>query len=213
LLHERAARRHRPDRGQRRAPVDRPGLYLNSFCLQEARGYSALDTGLLTLPLAVVSVIWGPLNGRVLARHGSRVPLVLAGFALIAAGVILSAVTTSTMIVVLLVAYAAMGLGNSAVSAPITHTAVAGMPPAQAGVAAGVSSTTRQVGQTIGVAVAGVTIAAVPAGHPQQLAAATHAGWWLIAAYGLTILVLGSLSTTARAKATEEHAVLAPPSA
>jgi MFS family permease len=87
----------------------------------------------------VVSVIWGPLNGRVLARHGSRVPLVLAGFALIATGVILSAVTTSTMIVVLLVAYAAMGLGNSAVSAPITHTAVAGMPPAQAGVAAGVS--------------------------------------------------------------------------
>jgi hypothetical protein len=81
------------------------------------------------------------------------------------------------------------------------------MPPAQAGVAAGVSSTTRQVGQTIGVAVVGVTIAAVPAGHTQQLAAATHTGWWLIAAYGLTILVLGTLSTTARAKATAEHAV------
>jgi hypothetical protein len=127
--------------------------------------------------------------------------------ALTATGVILSTVTTSTMIVVLLVAYAAMGLGNSAVSAPITHTAVAGMPPAQAGVAAGVSSTTRQVGQTIGVAVAGVTIAAVPAGHTQQLAAATHTGWWLIAAYGLTILVLGILSTTARAKAIAEHAV------
>jgi hypothetical protein len=127
--------------------------------------------------------------------------------ALTATGVILSTVTTSTMIVVLLVAYAAMGLGNSAVSAPITHTAVAGMPPAQAGVAAGVSSTTRQVGQTLGVAVAGVTIAAVPAGHTQQLARGIHTGWWLIAAYGLTILVLGTLSTTARAKATAEHAV------
>ena len=185
-------------------------LYLNSIYLQEARGFSALDTGLLTLPLAVVSVIWGPLNGRVLARYGSRVPLVLAGLALIATGVILSAVTTSTMIVVLLVAYAAMGLGNSAVGAPITHTAVAGMPPAQAGVAAGVSSTTRQVGGTIGVAVAGVTIAAVPAGHAQQLAAATHTGWWLVAGYGLTIAVLGILSTTAKAKATAERAVPAP---
>jgi EmrB/QacA subfamily drug resistance transporter len=186
-------------------------LYLNSIYLQEARGYSALDTGLLTLPLAVVSVIWGPVNGRVLARYGSRVPLALAGLALLATGLILATVTTSTSIIVLLVAYAAMGLGNSAVGAPITHTAVAGMPPAQAGVAAGVSSTARQVGQTIGVAVAGATIAAVPIGHAQQLAVATHTGWWLIAAYGLTILILGILSTTAKAKATAEHALPATP--
>jgi len=178
-------------------------LYLNSIYLQDARGYSAFDTGLLTLPVSVVSVIWGPLNGHVLARFGSRVPFVLAGVAFIVAGVMLATVTPGTSIGWLLVAYAAMGFANSAVGTPITHTAVAGMPPAQAGVAAGVNSTTRQFGQTIGVAVAGVTLGSAPvAEHVPQLAAATHPGWWLIAGYGCAIVALGYVSTTSFAKET-----------
>jgi EmrB/QacA subfamily drug resistance transporter len=182
-------------------------LYLNSIYLQESRGFSPLRTGLLILPLAIVSLVWGPLNGRVLARHGARPCLILAGLALAAVGVILATVTPTTPIVLLLVAYAAMGLGNSAVGSPITATAVAGMPIAQAGVAAGVSSTTRQVGSTIGVAIAGATLAAVGPGNPARLAVATHVGWWLIAAYGVTVAVLGLVITTAKAKATAGHAV------
>jgi EmrB/QacA subfamily drug resistance transporter len=177
-------------------------LYLNSIYLQEARGDSPLRTGLLLAPLALVSLIWGPVNGRVLARYGARPCLILAGLALIVVGVILARVTISTPVPLLLVAYAAMGLGNSAVGAPITATAVAGMPLAQAGVAAGVSSTTRQIGATVGVAVAGATLAAASAHGPASLAAATHAGWWLIAAYGVTVLLLGLAITTARARAT-----------
>jgi EmrB/QacA subfamily drug resistance transporter len=50
-------------------------LYLNSIYLQEARGYSPLDAGLLMLPLAVVSVLWGPRNGKILAKHGSPHPV------------------------------------------------------------------------------------------------------------------------------------------
>ncbi len=182
-------------------------LYLNSTYLQEARHYSPLDTGLLVLPLAIVSVIWGPRNGRMLAKFGPRRSLIIGGLAVTAVGVLLSSVTTTTPIWWLLIAYAALGLGNSSISGPITHTAVAGMPPSQASVAAGVSATTRQVGATIGVAVAGVTIAAIPVTHVHQLAAATHTGWWLIAAYGLTILALGIISTTKWAKATAEKAL------
>jgi MFS family permease len=178
-------------------------LYLNSIYLQDARGYSAFETGLLTLPLSVVSVIWGPLNGHVLARYGARVPFVLAGVSFIVAGAMLATVTPITSIGWLLVAYAAMGFANSAVGTPITHTAVAGMPPAQAGVAAGVNSTTRQFGTTLGVAVAGVILGSVPvAEHMPQLAAATHPGWWLVAAYGCAIVVLGYVSTSTFAKQT-----------
>ena len=46
------------------------------------------------------------------------------------------------------------------VNAPITNTAVSGMPRAQAGVAAAVASTSRQIGQTLGVAVIGAVLAA-----------------------------------------------------
>jgi EmrB/QacA subfamily drug resistance transporter len=184
-------------------------LYLNSIYLQEARGYSPLEAGLAMLPLAVVSVLWGPRNGKILGQHGARIPLIIAGTALTAAAVILTQVSLSTPVVWLLVAYALMGLGNSAVGAPITHTAVAGMPREQAGAAAGVSSATRQIGQTVGVAIAGVTLAA-GSGTRASLAAATHLGWTLNAGYGVAVLILGLLSTTAWAKATARDTT-APP--
>ena len=51
------------------------------------------------------------------------------------------------------------GIGFGMVNAPITNTAVSGMPRAQAGVAAAVASTSRQIGQTLGVAVIGAVLA------------------------------------------------------
>jgi EmrB/QacA subfamily drug resistance transporter len=185
-------------------------LYLNSIYLQEARGYSPLDAGLLMLPLAVVSVLWGPRNGKILGKYGSRVPLLIAGIALTAAAALLTQVSLTTPISWLLIAYALMGLGNSAVGAPITHTAVAGMPREQAGAAAGVSSATRQIGQTAGVAIAGVTLAGGSSSHA-ALATATHLGWTLNIGYGAAVLLLGLLSTTAWAKKTAHDAAMTPP--
>ena len=51
------------------------------------------------------------------------------------------------------------GIGFGMINPPITNTAVLGMPPAQAGVAAAVASTSRQLGQTLGVAVVGAIAA------------------------------------------------------
>ena len=56
--------------------------------------------------------------------------------------------------------YVLFGIGFGLVNAPITNTAVSGMPRAQAGVAAAVASTSRQIGQTLGVAVIGAVLAA-----------------------------------------------------
>lgn len=182
-------------------------LYLNSIYLQDARSYSPLHTGLLMVPLAIVSVLWGPRNGKLLAKYGCRIPLVIAGIALTLAAAILIQVSLTIPIVWLLISYALMGLGNSSVGAPITHTAVAGMPPDQAGVAAGVSSTTRQIGQTIGVAIASVILASTTTNTHAQLAIATRTGWIINGAYGLVVLVLGLIGTTAYAKHTAEKAL------
>lgn len=72
--------------------------------------------------------------------------------------------------------YVVFGIGFGLVNAPITNTAVSGMPRAQAGVAAAVASTSRQVGQTLGVAVVGAVLAAgVGAGtSPDDFAAAAR---------------------------------------
>ena len=68
---------------------------------------------------------------------------------------ILAQLTAHTAFGLLIVAYVLFGLGSGLINPPITNTAVSGMPPSQAGVAAAVASTGRQVGQTLGVAVLG----------------------------------------------------------
>ena len=66
----------------------------------------------------------------------------------------------------LLAAYVVFGLGFGFVNAPITNAAVSGMPRAQAGVAAAIATTSRQVGQTLGVAVVGAIVASHAGARP-----------------------------------------------
>ena len=100
------------------------------------------------------------------------------------------------------------------VNPPITTTAVLGMPPAQAGVAAAVASTSRQVGQTLGVAIAGAIAATALGAVGPGFVASSHAAWWVVTGCGLAVLALGLLCTTGWANATarriaEESAHLA----
>ncbi len=173
-------------------------LFLNTLYLQDVRGYSALQAGLCTLPMAVMALVCSPLSGRVVGGRGPRAPLVLAGACMFAAAVMLTGLTTTTPLALLLAAYAIFGAGFGTVNSPITYTAVSGMPNNQAGVAAAIASTSRQIGQALGVAVSGSIVgAATVAGIGPQLASASHTAWWTIAGCGLAVLAIG-LATTGR---------------
>jgi EmrB/QacA subfamily drug resistance transporter len=161
-------------------------LFLNSIYLQETRGFSALHAGLLTLPMAAMTAVFAPLSGRIVGAWGARVPLVIAGIGLTAAGLLLTTLTPTSPIPLLVAAYAAFGIGFGMVNAPITNTAVSGMPVQQAGVAAAIASTSRQVGAALGVAVIGAFAGGV-------------AGWWIIAGCGTAVAVLGLATTGQRA--------------
>jgi len=175
-------------------------LFLNTLYLQDVRGLSALDAGLLTLPMAAMTIIVSPLSGALVGRRGARLPLMAAGVALTVGSLMLTGLTTSTSYGWLLASYLIFGIGFGLVNPPITNTAVSGMPPAQAGVAAAVASTSRQVGQALGVAVIGVAATAGLDGDlGRGLATSSHPGWWIIVACSAAVLVLGFLSTTARA--------------
>jgi EmrB/QacA subfamily drug resistance transporter len=171
-------------------------LFLNTLYLQDARGLTPLHAGLLTLPMAAAAAVFAPLTGRFVGRRGARLPLIVAGLGIAVSGVMLTRMTPDTSTAYLIAAYVVFGVGFGCVNAPITNAAVSGMPAAQAGVAAAVASTSRQVGTTLGVAVIGA-VAVSASGSPAQLAAATDPGWWIIAGSGLLIVAVGWLTTGA----------------
>ncbi len=95
------------------------------------------------------------------------------------------------------------GIGFGLVNAPITNTAVSGMPRAQAGVAAAVASTSRQIGTSLGVAVIGAVMAAgVRGGFGQTFTDAGRTAWWIIAGCGAAVLLVGALTSGPWARAT-----------
>jgi EmrB/QacA subfamily drug resistance transporter len=172
-------------------------LFLNTIYLQDVRHLSPLDAGLYTLPVAAMMMIFAPLSGRMTGRTGSRAPLVAAGVALMISPLLLTGLDPTTPAWLLFLSYVMFGAGFGMVNPPITNTAISGMPPAQAGVAAAVASTSRQVGQTLGVAVIGAVAGAGAANaFGPQFATATHPGWWIIFGLAAAVLVLGVVTTT-----------------
>jgi EmrB/QacA subfamily drug resistance transporter len=174
-------------------------LFLNTLYLQDARGLSPVQAGLATVPLALMTVVISPLSGRLVGRRGPRVPLVIAGMCLVTAAAMLTGLAAETSLAWLMVAYAVFGAGFGFVNAPITNAAVSGMPRAQAGVASALATTSRQVGQTLGVAIVG----AIVTSHIGQaaLSPASHPAWWTLTGLGAVVLVLGLVATTGRATA------------
>ncbi len=181
-------------------------LFLNTLYLQDVRGLSPASAGLCTLPIAAMTVLCSPIAGRVVGARGVRGPLVVGGLGLGLGGLMLVSLSADTSLGWLLAAYCVFGLGFGAVNPPITNTAVSGMPPSQAGVAAAVATTSRQVGLTLGVAVVGAVVAAGLSGSlHDDLATATHAAWWIIAALGAGIVALGLAASTTAARASAER--------
>ena len=121
-----------------------------------------------------------------------------------ASGLLFAAFDAESANPLLFTGYVLFGIGFGLVNAPITNTAVSGMPRAQAGVAAAVASTSRQVGQSLGVAVIGAVLAAgagAGAGSAEFIAAGRPA-YWIIAGCGAAVLVLGALTSGPWARAT-----------
>jgi EmrB/QacA subfamily drug resistance transporter len=181
-------------------------LFLNTLYLQDVRGLSPASAGLCTLPMAAMTVLVSPISGRVVAARGVRGPLVVGGLGLGVGSLMLVSLSAHTSLGWLLAAYSVFGLGFGAVNAPITNAAVSGMPASQAGVAAAVASTSRQVGQTLGVAALGAVATAGVAGSlHDHLATTSHPAWWIIAAIGAGIVALGLAASTVSARASAER--------
>jgi EmrB/QacA subfamily drug resistance transporter len=181
-------------------------LFVNTLYLQDVRGYSALHAGLYTLPMAAMTVVFAPLSGRIVGARGPRLPLLVAGAAITISGIMLIRLTSITPMSWLILAYVIFGIGFGLVNAPITNTAVSGMPRSQAGVAAAIASTSRQVGSALGVAVVGSAVLSALTGQFRLgFATASHVGWLIIAGCGVAVIAVSAITTGRWARGTAEQ--------
>ncbi len=182
-------------------------LFLNTLYLQDVRGYSPLHAGLYTLPMALMTLVFAPISGRITGSRGPRISLVVAGLGYIVSATMLTRLTADTSFGWLAVSYIIFGIGFGVVNAPITNTAISGMPRSQAGVASAIASTSRQVGQSLGVAVVGSIVTAGLVGSFEDgFIDAARPAWTVMLCAGVVVLILAVVTTGEWARGTA-HAV------
>lgn len=181
-------------------------LFVTTQYLQDARGMSALRAGLCLLPVGVLALVASPLAGRLVAARGPRLPLAVSGAALALGGGASIWLTPTTPLPAVLATYALFGTFLGSVIAPVTTTAVSGMPPSMAALAISLPSAARQVGTAVGVAISGTMVASALATGATAFTSAEHAVWWLVLVLGISVLVLALISTGRWASRSAERA-------
>lgn len=135
-------------------------FFLFSQYLQFGKGYSALLTGVATLPFALTMIAIAPRSAALAARIGGGRTMAL-GFVFMAAGFgVLSVVGVSSPYVTLAVALVLLAVGMSITAAPATGSIMSAVPLAKAGVGSAVNDTTRELGGALGIAMLGSVVSA-----------------------------------------------------
>ncbi|MEU9021594.1 MFS transporter [Actinomadura sp. NPDC048394] len=125
-------------------------FFLGTFYFQHGRGYGALRTGLLFLPVAGATMLGANLTGRAIARAGARL-LGVAGLLTTAVGMALPALSMRPATVVVGIAIA--GAGTGAIFVVASATALGQVAPHESGIASGIVSTFHEFGASVGAAV------------------------------------------------------------
>ncbi|MEP6665876.1 MAG: DHA2 family efflux MFS transporter permease subunit [Nocardioidaceae bacterium] len=137
--------------------------FVMSLYLQQLYGLSAFQTGLVFVPMMLIGGVLTPFSARIAERFGAR-RVVATGLVLMAAGLALLAVVTSTAAPLTVAALMLpVGLAGPLVMPPITSVLLNSVPDTLAGTASGVFNTSRQLGGALAIAVFGALVAQ-PAG-------------------------------------------------
>ena len=130
-------------------------FFLFSLYLQLVRGYSPLDAGLATLPMAATFIVVSPRSAPLAERIGNGRTIALGLFIVGLGMAVFSQVGTDTPYVVLALALVLLAAGMAISAAPATGSIMSAVPLAKAGVGSAMNDTTREVGGALGIAVFG----------------------------------------------------------
>jgi predicted MFS family arabinose efflux permease len=130
-------------------------IFLLTQYLQFVLGYSALEAGVRTAPIALGMVIGSAMSPRLAERYGTTKVVAFGLFVLSATLVSFTFLSVTTGYAIIGVSIVAMAFGMGNIMAPSTDAVMGAVPVAKAGVGSATNDVTRQVAGAIGVAVIG----------------------------------------------------------
>ncbi len=121
--------------------------------MQQVLGYSPMKTGVAYLAVAGTAIIWSAVAGQLVTRVGVK-PVLVVGMAMLTAGLLYFTQVSvgGSYVADLLPGFLIIGVGIGFSFVPISIAALAGIQPAEAGLASGLINTSQQIGGALGIA-------------------------------------------------------------
>jgi MFS family permease len=160
--------------------------FVVSVFLQEVRGYSAIGTGVV-FTAATIGVLVSSFAQRRLARRFAQRTLIIAGFVVTIAGIVLllAFVHHSSRVVAFVPGLLLVGLGLGGMLTPSVNVVQSSFPEALQGEISGLSRAVSNLGSSFGTAIAGTILVSVVATGTKSYAIALI----VVAAFGLLGLI------------------------
>ena len=133
-------------------------LFLLPVFLQNGLGFSPLQTGILTMPGALMTAALMPISGALFDKVGAR-PLAIAGFIVMWIGsLMLINLNFNWTYLAIMVVYGVRSSGRGLAMAPLTTAGMNSVPPSLVNRASALQNTLRNVAASVGVAILGTVM-------------------------------------------------------
>ncbi len=121
--------------------------------MQQVLGYSPMKTGVAYLAVAGTAIVWSAVAAQLVTRVGVK-PVLVVGMAALTAGLVYFTQVSvgGSYVGDLLPGFLIIGVGIGFSFVPISIAALAGVQPAEAGLASGLINTSQQIGGALGIA-------------------------------------------------------------
>ena len=167
--------------------------------MQQVLGYSAMQTGFAYLAIAGTAIIWSTVAAQLVTRIGVK-PVLVVGMSALTGGILYFTQVSvgGSYLADLLPGFLLIGIGVGFSFVAISIAALAGIEPAEAGLASGLINTSQQIGGALGIAAlstiaASRTTHALESGSPHADALVTgfHAAFFA----GVAVAVIGLVAS------------------
>ncbi len=143
-------------------------LFVVNIYIQNARGFTASQTGMLSIGYLIAVLAMIPMGQIILQKLGAKKPMLLGTF-VTGIGVALMALTFLPQlpyIIAVIAGFLLFGLGLGFYATPSTDTAISNAPEEKVGVASGIYKMASSLGGAFGVAISATVYTAILGAEP-----------------------------------------------